>query len=379
MALGAGPAMAKEFVVDDERAQCPKADFSSIQAAVTAAAASPGKDKVKVCPGLYQEQVRIEGPSQDDLKLEAKKPTKLEQEQTADPTEEAIIKFPETALATNPRALVLIRNADDVRVTGFRITGPYTFPACAPAVDRTYGVRVDGGGSLELDHNRITEIRNADPLLRGCQNGIAVQVGRQLENQVGTADVNHNLIDLYEKNGPTIDGAGSFAQIDHNEIDGEGPTSIVAQNGVQVGRGAGAKVDHNLITDNNYLLPTNDASGLILFDYGELEVDHNEVLRNDTGIYIDGQAGVFSQNLVEDGDGDGIYAEATSAENQIEQNRLARNAEHDCHDQSVGNGTAGTANFWKGNKGETQNRPGLCKDAAVTAPVFTTPPPPPGP
>ena len=32
---------------------------------------------------------------------------------------------------------------------------------------------------------------------------------------------------------------------------------------------------------------------------------------------------------------------------------------------------AGTANTWKGNKGNTQNRPGLCKNAEVTPPVFT--------
>jgi hypothetical protein len=50
------------------------------------------------------------------------------------------------------------------------------------------------------------------------------------------------------------------------------------------------------------------------------------------------------------------------------------NGEHDCHDDSVGSNTAGTANFWIGNLGETQNRAGLCKDAAVTPPVFTPPP-----
>jgi parallel beta-helix repeat protein len=373
-ALGASPAVAKEFEVDDNKVQCKKADFTSIQAAVTAAAAQPGKNRIEVCPGLYQEQVRIEGPAQDRLVLAAKKHTKLDRDVTADPAEEAIIKFPGTTLPTNPRALVLVRDAEGVQVSGFRITGPYVFPACAPALDRTYGVRVDGNGSLKLDHNRITEIRNADPLLRGCQNGIAVQVGREFEGQVGRAEIDHNLIDLYEKNGPTVDGPGSFATIRENDIYGEGPTTIVAQNGVQVGRGAGAKVDHNLVADNDYLPPSNQASGLILFDYGELDVGHNEVLRNDTGIYLDGEGADVDHNEVTDGDADGIYAESTSSENRIEHNRLTGNAEHDCHDESVGDGTAGTANFWEGNFGETQNRPGLCKDAAVTPPIFTLPP-----
>ena len=375
-ALGASPAMAtggKEFEVDDDRAQCKKAGFTSIQAAVDAAAARPGKETIVVCPGLYQEQVRIEGPAQDGLRLEAKKHTKLERDATADPAREAIIKFPTITLPTTPRALVLVRDAESVQVSGFRITGPYVFPSCAEPLDRTFGVRVDGNGSLKLDHNRITEIRNSDPLLRGCQNGIAVQVGRQSETQVGRASIEYNLIDRYEKNGPTIDGPGSFAWIHHNAIFGEGPTPVVAQNGLQVGRGAGAKVEYNLVADNDYL-PSEQASGLILFDYDKLDVDHNLVVRNDTGIYLDGQEADVDHNIVTDGDGDGIYAESTSSENRIKDNRLKDNAEHDCHDESVGDGTAGTANFWGGNHAETQNRPGLCKGAAVTPPVFVAPP-----
>jgi parallel beta-helix repeat protein len=377
LALTASPATAKQFEVDDDREQCRKADFTSIQAAVTAAGARSGKDQIQVCPGLYQEQVRIEGPAQDGLRLRAKKKTKLSRDVAADPSREAIIRFPGTAIPTNPKALVLVRNAEKVRVVGFRITGPYVFSGCALPQDRTYGVRVDGNGSLRLERNRITEIRNADPALRGCQNGIAVQVGRQAEGQVGRARIKHNLIDLYEKNGPTVDNAGSFAWISHNDIFGEGPTPIVAQNGIQVGRGAGAKVDHNVVADNDYLPPTNEASGLILFDYDKLEVGHNLVVRNDTGIYLDGQGAKVDHNTVRDGDADGIYAESTSAENRIEHNRMSDNAEHDCHDQSVGSRTAGTANFWEGNFGETQNRPGLCKDAAVTPPVFAPPPLPP--
>jgi hypothetical protein len=47
------------------------------------------------------------------------------------------------------------------------------------------------------------------------------------------------------------------------------------------------------------------------------------------------------------------------------------NDEHDCHDDSVGSGTGGTANFWLKDKGETQNRPDLCKKAEVTGSSVT--------
>ena len=57
---------ATTWLVDEDRADCPRADFNSIQAAV--AAAAPG-DKILVCPGTYREQVMV---TKSDLRLEAK-------------------------------------------------------------------------------------------------------------------------------------------------------------------------------------------------------------------------------------------------------------------------------------------------------------------
>jgi len=38
-----------------------------------------------------------------------------------------------------------------------------------------------------------------------------------------------------------------------------------------------------------------------------------------------------------------------------------RDNDPDCYDDTTGTGTAGTANTWFRNNGETENRPGLCK------------------
>jgi hypothetical protein len=68
---------------------------------------------------------------------------------------------------------------------------------------------------------------------------------------------------------------------------------------------------------------------------------------------------------------DGLRADSLSAGNRIEGNKALGNVEHDSHDDSVGpNPPALTANFWIGNEGWTQNRPGLCPGANVTPPVF---------
>ena len=45
--------------------------------------------------------------------------------------------------------------------------------------------------------------------------------------------------------------------------------------------------------------------------------------------------------------------------------------EHDAHDDSLGTGTAGTANVWRRNRGRTENRPGLTYQPwAVIAPAL---------
>ena len=52
--------LGKQIVVDKDKVQCPKANFTSIQAAVNAA--KPG-DTIKVCPDLYNESVTVNKPS----------------------------------------------------------------------------------------------------------------------------------------------------------------------------------------------------------------------------------------------------------------------------------------------------------------------------
>jgi len=53
------PAFAGTLVVDNDFAECPQADFNSIQAAVVGA--KPG-DKILACPGHYLETVEVTKP-----------------------------------------------------------------------------------------------------------------------------------------------------------------------------------------------------------------------------------------------------------------------------------------------------------------------------
>jgi parallel beta-helix repeat protein len=365
MAFGPGQAFAATLEVDDDKVQCKKAPFTSIQAAVTAA--SPG-DQIKVCPGTYQEQVKV---TKDDITLFSRNPR------------EAIIKAPPAMV--DDKAIVEIEGASGVTVRHFTITGP----GGGGCDSIRYGVLVGGpagdpSNDAEILHNLVTQIR--DNPFSGCQNGNAVQVGRQSAGIAGTADVHHNDIDNYQKSGVVVDGEGSAAEVRQNVIDGVGSTDVIAQNGVQVSRQADAEVRQNTITDNQYSPMSVASAGVLAFDAGNsIVVRQNTSLRNDEGIYIISQeGGTFSHNESSDNtfDGfglidssgtevehnvadrngfDGVYAGSDTSENSIAHNHLSDNVEHDCHDDSTGPHAPGVANVWFNNHGVTENKPGLCE------------------
>ena len=362
LALGASPALAKELRVDDDKAQCPNAQYTTIQSAVDAAGQN---DTVKVCPGTYSEQVRIQTHAKDGLKLVSLVPQK------------AIIEAP--PVMTFPKTIVLIKDADRVEIEAFTIRGPYVEPGCGtpipntpdpanPVIDAHKGVYVMNGFKERIEHNHILDIRNANPALFGCQEGLAVQIGRQGENTTGSARVTHNLIADYQKGGVIVDNAGSYGQVDHNVIRAAAAVQPnIAPNGVQISRGAGADVDHNKVSANKFLgnRDAGSGSGILLFrpGAGKVEVDHNNTFDNDDGLpLIDADREQIEHNYSHDNVFfDGLYADEDSMRNLFKGNVALRNKEHDCHDDSIGDGTAGTANTWKDDVGVTQQPMGICK------------------
>jgi parallel beta-helix repeat protein len=366
LAAGPGNAMAATLEVDDNKVECKKAPYTTISAAVTAAA--PG-DSIKVCPGTYQEQVKV---TKNGLKLFSRNPL------------EAVIKAP--AVMVDDKAIVEIEGANDVSVRDFTISGP----GGSGCDSIRYGVLVggpsgDASNNAEIRHNHITHIRDAGN--SGCQNGNAVQVGRQALGLSGSADVVGNTIDDFQKTGVIVDGTGSSGDVRQNTIDGLGPIAFIAQNGVQISRTAVADVNHNEITDLQYSPQTVASAGVLVFqaDSGT-EVSHNSVLRTDEGIYFFDQDGgtishnessdnsfdgiglteeatniAVEHNVAENNGFDGVFASSDTAENTISQNHLAANAEHDCHDESFGPYEPDVANIWFNNKGVSENKVGLCE------------------
>ncbi len=369
----------RTLFVDDDRVQIPSAGFTSIQAAVNAARRG---DEIVVAPGVYREEVKF-SEDKDNITLRARNPRL------------AVIEAPATL--TGSQAIVSVEGADKVTVRGFTITGP-----AQQADGLLYGVVVFDGGSVALENNLITRIRN-NPL-SGTQLGIGVLVygdGRRT-----TATLEGNTISDYQKGGVLVYGPDADARIHENTIRGAGPTGLIAQNGVEVSTGASATLTDNSISGNVYTGTETFGAGVLVTAADRVTVAGNRVFDNGSGIAVFDTVGVViscnrvfdntgdgidligvdrgfvtgnrvegngadgillsgttwvkvADNCVRENGGDGLVLTNGSADNMIFFNSLRGNFGVDAFDDTVGNGTAGTANRWFLNDIGSTNGPRL--------------------
>ena len=406
------PSSGHTFWVDNTPldGDCPQSAFTTIQAAVNA---SGPNDTIKVCPGTYPEQVRIVGHNHDGLRIESLTPLAATiQWPTVEMPPVALVYFnnadhvtlrgftvsgPFTFPSCSPdrHEGLLIDNAFDERILHNHITlirnSLTALWGCqegdAVAVGRRTGGATPGSAIVWL--NMIDNYQ---------KNGVqAVTMGT-------FADVRHNTITaspeaahnaIIASNGVVV-FRNAAAIVEQNAISGHKFTPTPLSTGVILDEApAGSSmVDHNRIFDNDFGVETDTQTGL--------EISHNDVSNNvSDGITVCGDVtqgcGPAMQNILRANDitnnggsgilllgansnlfksnhiagngtpppgldtTDGIRVDVTSSSNQILTNQMNNNITHDCHDDSAGMGTAGTANTWNNNQGNTQNRPGLCK------------------
>jgi parallel beta-helix repeat protein len=368
-------------LVDDDLIQFPTAKFKTIQAAVDASHAG---DQILVAKGTYTEQVTI--PADKD-RLTLRSNSALQ----------AVIQAPATLDAS--LAIVHIAGAERVTVKGFTVSGP---GSAAGALD--VGIAVTDGGSARILDNKVTAIR--DNPLSGGQNGIGILVGGKTS---ASAEVEGNFVADYQKSGIIVAGAKSHAEIEHNTVVGAGPTTLVAQNGIQVSDGASVEIEHNLSSGNVFTPEGTDAAGISVVDNrgGEVRISHNSLFGNEDGILEENSSHVkitknditgstldgivlnlgsdsidVSKNHVTGSGRDGIYASDTtnsrieknhvkassrdgvhisgaSSKNVVTENHLQFNARFDAFDDTTGTGTAGTADTWVHNHIGTKSPAGL--------------------
>ncbi|HZD64466.1 MAG TPA: hypothetical protein VE152_00035 [Acidimicrobiales bacterium] len=276
---------------------CATAAYSHIEKAVRAASSG---DTVYLCGATpYVQRVFIKGK---DLNL------------TGDPG--ATVKVPANPptpknfftkrLLQTPNSIVTVLGKADVAVKGLTIKGP--FQNVGPAGE-AFGVLQLGKGNVRLEHDQVLNIRAANQAaFGGDQYGMGVAIGaRSLTPQssnvspkgnfVGHGEVFHTVIKGYQKNGLRADGPGTWIEAADNTVNGGGPTTKIARNGIEFLYGATGKVADNTVTGNEYSAqrPTGGASssGILVFGgYGlgplskDVQIHKNDLHNNDVAVYV---------------------------------------------------------------------------------------------
>jgi parallel beta-helix repeat protein len=391
LGFGVTNAMAKDLVVDKDKVQCPKAGFTSIQAAVTAASAG---DKIKVCPDTYLESVNV--PKSVDIVADPK--TKLDDQASclaspapvADPTQDAIV---------DGVAFSFSLGANDIKLNGFVIqnssVGVQTSSSFSGYEISDNLIRNNSTAGVNFLSGGAKKSKVSSNCLRSNNEGVESEVGTLLAN----AQVEHNVSTLNNV-GVDASGVGSRQNIsfDHNDSVADGVGFLIsnstnssithnsatgASNGINVGgSNSGLVVDHNDVTtgagsgitvSNSNSVPvftgpnigldfdhntvTDHARGIrILADTTFLNstIEHNNTFANVLfGILLEtGSGNTIQHNDADDNGQIGIYNLAASIGNTFLDNSMFGNGLVDARDDNR------ASNTWSGNKCDTDSPPG---------------------
>jgi len=323
--------------------------FATIQDAINAAVSG---DEILVFPGIYQEQVTIP-VGKNNIILTSQTP------------QGAIITSPIGGLVGN-LALVTINGAQQAIVSGFRVAGPALIQG-----NLRIGIYVTGGGSAAIYNNAISDIRD-NPLSSG-------QYGTGINVDTGSAFIADNIISSYQKTGIRINGSGTCALVANNLVTGVGPTPQLAQNGIQISRGATAMVEGNTISSNIYTGPITGtlSTGILLFQESvttPVVVQFNTSTGNDVGLAFLTSRGVLVQaNNLSNNTNIGLVVQSDSSNNVFIQNTILGNPVFDISDDTAGVSSGMTGNVYLCNTALTDNRGGTLVSSTSPFPVPNPP------
>jgi hypothetical protein len=376
--------------------------YSTIQAAVNAAQLLTAPSTVRVCPGIYPEQVLI-----------TKSLTLMGVVDTSRATDAPVIVPPSGGLVQNGVDIFGAGVAAQIFVQGPGITVTVSdltvdgtgnnIASCGPpTLEGIYFQNAYGKISGNAVRNQyMTDFADYG----GCQNALAINV--ESPDQY-TVTISGNSVRAYQKNGITVTGAGTgpgssgpLFTISSNYVVGLGATGMnwptcpdyqvcagtppeanggAAENGIQVGFGAYGTIQSNVVNDNIWwgeyaeygyatlggTTPGNGASGILVFASSGIKVMSNIVGSAQFGIATDsdysspycngGPCGPADETTIESNKVSGTQVfdaiDLCSNSNVVESNSIFGSGESAVHIDdacSYGPSTTGNSNTVKNN------------------------------
>ncbi|HEV7733112.1 MAG TPA: hypothetical protein VGR62_13160 [Candidatus Binatia bacterium] len=257
--------------------ECQGAPYATIGAAL--ADSQPG-DEIRVCPGVYPEQVVITKQLRfTGISIGTNRPV-------IKPT--ALPATRPSILGGNPVAAAIIVDAEFVRMDNLdvdlsQITSP---AACSPALAGVY-LR-DASGVVE--RLNIHEVKV--PGRPDCDSGVALyiesgQIGDELGRPIyGLARVNIRdcFFSGYQKAGLVGNGPRTILTIKDGEAIGLGATNGAVQAGYQFGLGATGKVSSIVTRAHRSSIAGKAAAGLLVYQSERVSIRKMEAYDSETGV-----------------------------------------------------------------------------------------------
>jgi hypothetical protein len=164
-----------------------------------------------------------------------------------------------------------------------------------------------GGTVTNVD---VTRVR--DNIFSGAQHGVGVYAYNDITGTYSIEIDGMNVTD-FQKNAFALSGDGLIVDLDNIQVTGAGPTSVTAQNGIQIGYGASGTVDNSTASGIAYTGASWTASGVLLYEAGDITFNNVDVDGSQTSYYIiDGNADLTGCDITNVA-GDGLYALSTSS------------------------------------------------------------------
>jgi parallel beta-helix repeat protein len=265
---------------------------------------------VNVMPGTYEEQVEITDPTTI----------------VGSGVGTTIIKSPVTltkffTTSANNYPIIFARDTNGVTVQDLTVDGA----GRGNGNFRFVGIGYSNAGGT-IDTVRVTGVRETP--ISGTQHGNAIfanaSSGTARALAISNADV-----DDYQKNGMTLSGANLTATVTDSSATGAGPVNFIAQNGFQLGFGAGGTIEDSETSGHTYTPATFAATGMLIFQAAPgVLLRHNNVHDNMEGIFIQDSDGVIvdgASTIIDSSDtgvfffltADGEFNDNTATDNTV--------------------------------------------------------------